>query len=170
MTIGVGISAVPAIALAHDRDHDGDGWHHRHDNGWHNGWHKHHDRDWDEDREEEEEHEYRGYQQPSYRYGYGQPYGYGYGPWSRDGIRTNGLNGRLNPRHPGLVLACDSGGHHCKWERRASYSYRYPQTRMNPAAFSGGYNQSPYDNGYYGYSPMDNFAPVLGPLLGWQQP
>jgi len=67
-------------------------------------------------------------------------------------------------------LACDSGGHHCKWERRASYSYRYPQTRMNPAAFSGGYNQSPYDNGYYGYSPMDNFAPVLGPLLGWQQP
>lgn len=169
--VSVGMLATPNRALAHGWDHDGDGWRHQgHDNGRHEGWDNHHDRDRHENEEEEEEHEHQGY--------YQHPYGYGSG-WNRPnyGSRWNGSNnGRSNPRHPGVMWACDSNGHHCHWARRPGYSSAYPQIGPNPYALggpyggSGGYGNDYYGNGYYGNSSMGGLDSLLGPLLYGQQP
>ena len=154
--MSIGMLAIPSRALAHDHDRDGDGkgWH-GHDRGWHRGWDKHggwddhRGRGWGghEDEEEEEEHEHRGYYRQPYGYRYQQPYGYsypapyryGYGQRYGYGIPRNGA-GMINPRHPGLIWACDSQGHHCHWARRYGYNNSYPQTRVIPFAFGGAYN------------------------------
>lgn len=176
--VSVGMFAIPGRALAHD--HDGDGGR-GHDHGWHRGWDKHsgwdnhRGRGWGEDEEEEEEeHEHQGYYQQPYGYGYGTPYGYGYRQRYGYGIPRNG-QGMVNPRHPGLVWACDSDGHHCHWARRSGYNnYRYPGTGVNPFAFNGAYNGNGYygnnyggyGNGYYGNAPMGGLGSMLGPLFG----
>jgi hypothetical protein len=160
--VGVGTLAIPARALAHGWDHDGDGWRHqRHDNGLHRGWYKHRGED------EEEEHEGGGY--------YRQPYGNGYGEPDGDegyprnlpnyGYNSNGsINGMVNPRHPGLYWACDSQGHHCHWARRSGATYRYRQTRVNPGyPYGGWYNgyNTPYGSG----ATMNGLGTLVGPLL-----
>ena len=171
--VGVGMLAMPARALAHDWGHDGGGWRHqRHDNGLHRGWYNHRG----EGEEEEEGHEGGGYYQQPYGYGYGnqEPDGdEGYG-WNRPGYgyNSNGwLNGRVNPRHPGVYWACDSQGHHCHWARRfgAGYGYRYPQTGINPGfGYGGGYNGY---NPNYGNNPaMGGLGALVGPLLGVPMP
>lgn len=170
--VGLGMLAMPARALAHDWDHDGDGggWRHpRHDNGLHRGWYNH------RGEAEEEEHEGGGYYRQPYGYGYGygnqEPDGdEGYG-WNRPGYGYNwngSLNGMVNPRHPGLYWACDSQGHHCHWARRAGvgYRYRYPQYGVNPQyGYGSGYNP------YYGNNPaMGGLGSLVGPLLGVPMP
>jgi hypothetical protein len=169
--ISLGMLFVPNAALAHGRDHDRDDWHHQwHDNGHHEGWYNHHGHDWHEN-EEEEEHEHRGYYQHPY------PYGYGSG-WTRPnyGSRWNGpVNEWNNSRHPGLMWACDSHGHHCHWARRLGYSSAYPQGGPNPYAFDGSYGEYPsygnpyYGNEYYGNYSMGGLDSLLGPLLYGQQ-
>lgn len=157
--VGFGMLAIPSRAMAHD--HDDDGWG-GHDRGWHRGWdnhpgwENHRGYGWggnedEEDEEEEEEHEHEGYYQQPYGYGY-QPYGYGrrYGY----GLPRNGA-GMVNPRHPGLVWACDGDGHHCHWARRYGYNGSYY-----------GNNYGGYGNGYYGNAPMGGLGTLLGPLLG----
>jgi hypothetical protein len=130
--------------MAHDWDHDGDGWRHeQHDHGWY----KHHGDD-DEDEEEEEEHEGRDYR-PFYGY-HQEPgaddFGYGYG--SR-GYGWNG-SGMVNRRHPGLIWACDSQGHHCRWVRRYGWNRGYGERYYG-------------NNGYYGTnSPLGGLGPLLG--------
>ena len=177
--VSVGMLAIPSRALAHDHDGDGEGWH-SHDRGWHRGWDNH--PGWDnhrgygwggnEDREEEEEDENGGYYQQPYGYGYQQPYGNGYRPRYGYGFPRNGA-GMVNPRHPGLIWACDGQGHHCHWVRRG-YNYRRPQMGINPFAFGGGYNGNGYygnnyggyGNGNYGNAPMGGLGTLLGPLFG----
>jgi hypothetical protein len=161
--VGIGMLVMPTGAMAHDRDHDGGGWGHRHhDNGRHLGWNKHRGDDDD----------YRGggyYQQPN-NYGYQQPYRYGRGDNDGDegyrygnGRRSNGWNGNgmVSRRHPGLIWACDSQGHHCHWARRYGSNYRY----------NGYYGNNGYGNGYYGNngyygSPLGGLGALVGPLLG----
>ena len=177
--VSVGMLAMPGRALAGDRDHDGDGWRHqqRHDNGLHRGGYNHRGGDGDE----EEEDEGGGYYQQPYGYGHGEPDGdEGYGGNQPDyGSTWNGSsNGWVNRRHPGLVWACDSHGHHCHWARRYGSGYRYPQTGLNPFAFGGanngngyyGNNNSNYGNGNYGNSSLGGLGSLLGPLFGGQQP
>ena|SRR5712671_3097924 len=191
--MSVGMLSIPSRALAHDHDRDGNGkgWH-GHDRGWHRGWEKHggwdnhRGRGWggNEDEEEEEEHEHQGYyrqpygyryQQQPYRYSYPAPHRYGYRQRYGYGIPRNGA-GMINPRHPGLIWACDSQGHHCHWARRYGYNNSYPQTGLNPFAFNGAYNgngngyygnnYAGYGNGYYGNQPMGGLGALLGPMFG----
>ena len=157
--VSVGLLAVPTRALAHDHDDGGRG---DHDRGWHRGWDHHpgwenhrgdrwgRNEDW-EDEEEEEEHERGGYYQQPYQYGY-QPYGYGFWPRYNYGFRRSG-QGMINPRHPGLIWSCDSGGHHCHWSRRYGYSGGYY-----------GNNYGGYGNGYYNNS--GGLETLMRPLLG----
>ncbi len=190
--VGVGMLASPRRALAHDHDGDGNGggghhqqWHH--DNGQHRGWFNHQNNDGDEN---------RGYNQRYYgnRYGYGNGYGYGnqepddddggYG-WNQPsyGYRQPGYGynnprsnwngaGMVNPRHPGLVWACDSQGHHCHWARRYGYNSGLSPFALNGLGNNYGNNGNGYyggNNGYYGNS-MGGLGSLLGPLFGGQQP
>jgi hypothetical protein len=163
--VSVGMLVMPGRALAHDWGDDG-GWRHQqHDNGWHEGWSNHRG----EDAEEGEEHDGRRYyQQQPYNYGYqqnededeGYGYGNGYNGYGRQLLPRNG-QGRVNPRHPGLVWSCDSQGHHCHWARR----YGYGQSGVNP--YGGYYGNSGYGNSYYrnnGYygSPLGGLRSLLG--------
>jgi len=166
--------AMPAKALAHDWDHNGNGRHHEyHDSGHNNGWFQHH--------RAEQQSQARGYYQPphyaygyqqqpryaygnlppSYGYNYQPPrYGYGYqqpeyeGYGRQSGIPANG-DGMVSERHPGLVWSCDSQGHHCHWTGRGSSAYGYPQTGLNWGSLFG--NNNGYgNNGYYGNSRYGN--------------
>ena len=160
--VSVGMLAIPGRALAHDHDedHDGEGWR-GHDRGWHRGWddnrgwNNYRGQNWgeNEDEEEEEEHENGGYYQRPHGYGY-QPYGYGYRQRYGYGFPRNGA-GMVNPRHPGLIWACDSQGHHCHWARRYGYNGGYY-----------GNNDGGYGNGYYGNQQMGGLGTLLGPLFG----
>jgi len=174
--VGIGMLAMPVRAMAHGWDHDGDGARHEHhDNGNHNGWYNH--------RGDEGRYQHRGYYAPnqSYRYGYnhepdaddygygngyyGNGYGYGnrYGYGNGYGYPSNG-QGMVNPRHPGLIWACDSDGHHCHWASRTAYNYG--QTGLNPfGSYYGnnGYGYNGYGNGYgNGYSPLGGLGSLLG--------
>jgi hypothetical protein len=167
--VGIGMLAMPVKAMAHDWDHDGDGWRHEHrDNGQHSGWYNHgggNNSRFNHRGDEKEEHEERGYYQQPYHYGYGhnhepdaddyghRGYGYGYG---RQSLPSNG-QGMVNPRNPALVWSCDSHGHHCHWTPRYGYG-------VNPNGGYGdnsGYGNDYYgNNGYYG-SPLDGLGSLL---------
>lgn len=162
MFVGIGMLAMPVRAMAHDWDHGGDGWRHgHHDNGRHLGWYKHVDDD------DDYGYRGRGYYPPAYGYhqepdeddyGYGNGYGYGApnGYWTgRRWLPANG-NGMVSARNPRAVWTCDSGGHHCHWQRR--FGAGFP-TAVNP----GYYGNGNYGNGYYGgYSPLGGLGSLLG--------
>jgi hypothetical protein len=73
----------------------------------------------------------------------------------------------VNPRHPGLVWACDSQGHHCHWARRYGYNNYNNGYGNNYGNYGNGYYGG--NNGYYGNS-MGGLGSLLGPLFGGQQP
>jgi hypothetical protein len=172
LMIGLALLVVPASAMAHDWDHDS-GWHH--DNGRHEGWERHQDRgdhDWDHDRWRGGD--YRSYR-PNYGYGYHHEpdaddyyrpgYGYNNGFYQRRYYGRNGA-GMINPRHPNLMWACDTQGHHCHWAPRPGAAYQspfyprygYAQPGAEYSAYDG------YNQGYgYGANPLSS---VIGPLLG----
>jgi hypothetical protein len=181
--VGVGMLAMPASALAHDWDHNGNGWHHEHhDSGRNNNWFRHddnHNNGWFDHRRAEQQQQARGYYQPpNYGYGYQQPrypygnppprygynyqtpgYGYGYQQPGYEGYGTRqyGIpsngNGMVSERHPGLAWTCDSDGHHCHWAARGSSSYGYPQTGLGSIF---GNNSGYGNNGYYGNNRYSN--------------
>ncbi len=166
--VGVGVLAMPVRAMAHDWNHGGGWGRGHHDNGRHNGWYNHgggnngwYNRGGDGD---EEGYQGRGYYaQPNYGYGYGQGEdedddggGYGYGNGYGGGYGGGYGYGAMNPRHPGLMWACDSHGHHCHWARRAGYGYG--QTGVNP--FGGYYGNNAYGNN--GYSALGGLGSLFG--------
>jgi hypothetical protein len=183
--IGVGMLAMPVRAMAHDWNHGG-GWGHgkgawgrgHRDNGNHFGWYNHgpQNNGW-YNRGGDGDEGYRGsgyYGQPNYGYGYGggdgdeddgggygNGYGYGGGYGNYGGGYGRAFGGAMvNPRHPGLMWACDSQGHHCHWAQRPGYGYG--QAGLNPL---GGY----YGNNGYGYNGYGNgYSPLggLGSLFG----
>jgi hypothetical protein len=195
--VSVGMFAVPGKALANDWDH-GHGWHHAvNEGGWH-GWDNHRRADecarpgyrppvygYGYQRSYNQgwvppvsdynapAYGYNNYSQPAYGYNnYSQPtYGYNnYG--SGLGIPADG-QGMVDPRHPGLVWTCNSGGHHCHWTPRPGYRAN-SRALGNPFAYGnlnngrnlGRYSSANnYANGYYGNS-QAGMGSLLGPLFG----
>jgi len=195
--VSVGMFAVPGRALADGWDH-GHGWHHAaNEGGWH-GWDNHRRADefarpgyrppaygygyrqpynpgWipPVSNYGAPAYGYNSYSQPAYGYNnYSQP-AYGYNNYGSGlGIPADG-QGMTDPRHPGLVWTCNSGGHHCHWTARPGYRAN-SRALVNPNAYgrvNNGYNlgryssNNNYANGYYGNSQAGR-GPLLGPLFG----